>query len=58
MIPETKGVLLEEIDTLFGGANHVENGGKIMGVEDAHHAHGGEVEKGMGSERIEEIRHN
>lgn len=37
-IPETKGVLLEEMDTKFGGANHVEQGGEIMGVEDAHHA--------------------
>lgn len=37
-IPETRKVMLEEIDTLFGGANHVDNGGKIMGVENAHHA--------------------
>ncbi|WPG99617.1 Quinate permease [Acrodontium crateriforme] len=38
LIPETKGMLLEEMDTKFGGANHVEQGGEIMGVEDAHHA--------------------
>lgn len=37
-IPETKNVRLEETDVLFGGQNHVENGGKIMGVDDAHHA--------------------
>lgn len=38
LIPETKGILLEEIDVLFGGQNHVEKGGNIMGVTDAHHA--------------------
>jgi hypothetical protein len=37
-IPETKKVSLEEIDVLFGGANHVENGGDILGVKNAHHA--------------------
>ena len=37
-IPETKKVSLEEIDTLFGGANHVEKGADILHVEDAHHA--------------------
>jgi len=41
MIPETKKVSLEEIDTLFGGSNHVEKGGDILHVEDAHHAHVG-----------------
>lgn len=39
MIPETKKVSLEEIDTLFGGSNHVEKGGDLLQVEDAHHAH-------------------
>ena len=38
-IPETKKVSLEEVDTLFGGANHVEKGAEMVGVEDAHHAH-------------------
>ncbi|KAI0483404.1 general substrate transporter [Xylariaceae sp. FL0804] len=37
-IPETKQVPLEEIDTLFGGQNHVEKGGQLLGVPDAHHA--------------------
>lgn len=31
-IPETKQVPLEEVDVLFGGANHIEKGGQIMGV--------------------------
>lgn len=29
-IPETKQVPLEEIDTLFGGQNHVEKGGQLL----------------------------
>ncbi|KAF2189510.1 general substrate transporter [Zopfia rhizophila CBS 207.26] len=37
-VPETKKVSLEEIDTLFGGTNHVEKGAEIVGVEDPHHA--------------------
>lgn len=37
-VPETRRVSLEEIDVLFGGANHVEKGGQILGVPDAHHA--------------------
>ncbi|CAJ2513067.1 Uu.00g011860.m01.CDS01 [Anthostomella pinea] len=41
-IPETKQVPLEEIDTLFGGQNHVEKGGQMLGVPDAHHAEVGE----------------
>ncbi len=30
--------MLEEMDTKFGGSNHVEKGGDLLGVEDAHHA--------------------
>lgn len=37
-VPETKNVLLEEMDAKFGGVNHVEGGGAMMGIEDAHHA--------------------
>ncbi|PNS19007.1 High-affinity glucose transporter [Sphaceloma murrayae] len=55
-IPETKGILLEEIDTLFGGSNHVEKGGDLLGVEDAHHAHGDELEKMPNVQAIEEVR--
>lgn len=39
LIPETKGVHLEEVDVLFGGANHTEKGGDLLHVEDPHHAH-------------------
>jgi len=44
-IPETKGVMLEEMDATFGGVNHVEKGGDIMGVDDAHHADSGSIDK-------------
>lgn len=62
-IPETRKVMLEEIDQLFGGANHVDNGGKMMGIDDAHHANM-DVEKGRtaslsdkyGTTQIEEVR--
>lgn len=42
LIPETKTVALEEIDVLFGGANHTEKGGDLLHTEDAHHAHPGD----------------
>lgn len=32
-IPETKKVKLEEIDTLFGGANHVEKGANMLALD-------------------------
>jgi sugar porter (SP) family MFS transporter len=38
MIPETRRVSLEEMDVLFGGADHVEKGADLLHVEDAHHA--------------------
>jgi hypothetical protein len=39
-LPETKQISMEEIDTLFGGANHIEQGAKMVGnEEDPHHAH-------------------
>lgn len=41
LIPETKGIPLEEVDVLFGGANHIEKGGNLLHVEDVHHAHVG-----------------
>lgn len=31
-IPETKQIPLEEIDVLFGGANHVNKGAQILGA--------------------------
>jgi len=35
-IPETKQVSLEEIDVLFGGANHVDKGAQMLGQPAAH----------------------
>lgn len=34
-IPETKQVPLEEIDVLFGGANHVDKGAQMLGIPEA-----------------------
>ncbi|KAK4560423.1 hypothetical protein LTR86_005619 [Recurvomyces mirabilis] len=55
-IPETKQVSLEEMDTRFGGQNHVEKGGDILGVDDAHHA---DLDQIMGkvSNKQSAIRH-
>lgn len=33
LVPETRRVKLEEIDTLFGGANHVEKGATMLEIE-------------------------
>jgi hypothetical protein len=33
VVPETKGVPLEEVDTLFGGANHVDKGADLIAAE-------------------------
>jgi hypothetical protein len=30
VVPETKGVALEEMDALFGGVNHVAGGAELM----------------------------
>ncbi|EPE10558.1 sugar transporter [Ophiostoma piceae UAMH 11346] len=40
LVPETKQIPLEEIDVLFGGANHVDKGANILGVSESK-AHGG-----------------
>lgn len=56
-IPETKGVMLEEMDAVFGGANHVDGGGNLMGKADAHHDEkdGPSPEK-VQVEHIQEVR--
>jgi hypothetical protein len=38
MIPETKKVPLEEMDTLFGGTSHVQGGALILDVKHADEA--------------------
>ncbi|KAI5361234.1 Putative major facilitator, sugar transporter, major facilitator superfamily [Septoria linicola] len=52
-IPETRKVLLEEMDSKFGGSNHVEKGGNLMGVTDAHHAEIGLDDKAPSAEQRE-----
>ena len=45
------------VDTRFGGQNHVEKGGDILGVDDAHHA---DLDQVMGnvSNKQSGIRHS
>lgn len=45
LIPETKMVPLEEIDTLFGGANHVAQGEEVMAQQKGAHMRDEENEK-------------
>ena len=58
-VPETKKVLLEEMDAKFAGwVNHVEKGGDLMGVEDARHAEHsrlGSLSKGPQAEQREVV---
>lgn len=42
--------MLEEMDAKFGGENHVDMGGNLMGLDDAHHA---DIAKGGPSKRVE-----
>ncbi|KAL9083951.1 MAG: hypothetical protein Q9165_008294 [Trypethelium subeluteriae] len=60
-IPETKKVALEEIDVLFGGSNHVEKGGDLLGVEDAHHTtvgadHAGSIDDKAAADHVQEVK--
>jgi hypothetical protein len=48
-VPETKGVMLEEMDAVFGGANHVNEGGNLMDKADAHH----DEKDGLGPEKVQ-----
>lgn len=36
-VPETKGISLEHMDTVFGGADHTEKGAQMLGVDTAQH---------------------
>jgi hypothetical protein len=63
LIPETKGAHLEEVDVLFGGANHTEKGGDLLHIEDPHHAHLGvdnaghdKIESAAHAEEVNEIK--
>ncbi|PVH81735.1 general substrate transporter [Cadophora sp. DSE1049] len=55
LIPETKQRSLEEMDVLFGGANHVEQGAEMMGVKDPRHSHREGGEKSQSSAEVEVI---
>jgi len=58
LVPETRNVVLEEMDVLFGGVNHVEKGGAALGIEDVHHANPGDISRmnhGTGFELADDI---
>jgi len=51
--------MLEEMDAVFGGANHVNEGGNLMGIDDAHHADPAKAALAMEKtqvERVQEVR--
>ncbi|KAI9738602.1 MAG: hypothetical protein M1834_008106 [Cirrosporium novae-zelandiae] len=52
-IPETKQVSLEEIDALFGGANHVEKGASLISTVNSHQSYG---DGGSSDKRIARTR--
>ena len=59
LIPETRKVALEDMDTLFGGPNHVEKGAVQMGIEDPHHAHVDSIgEKQLEGQQINEVENS
>ncbi len=49
-VPETKQIPLEEIDVLFGGANHVDKGAQMLGEPQSHATH--EAEKRAGEHGV------
>lgn len=55
-IPETKKVELEQIDTLFGGANHKEKGAELVVMEDTRN--NSVADKEIASHDAREVRHN
>jgi hypothetical protein len=55
-IPETRRVSLEEMDVLFGGANHVEKGGDLLQVGDTHHVRLGQNETVTGESHTATIK--
>lgn len=52
LIPETKGVPLEEMDRLFGGTSHVQ-GGKAILQEEQTQLHDDKPEIGHASHRVD-----
>ncbi len=58
LVPETRKVALENMDTLFGGVDHVEKGANIMGVDDPQHGHHGMQDgKDHTGDEIREVEH-
>lgn len=54
-IPETKGVILERMDHIFGGIDHTEKGANLLGVTDEITTVAGESKEGA---RVHENEHD
>ncbi|KAF5025016.1 hypothetical protein F66182_2884 [Fusarium sp. NRRL 66182] len=54
-VPETKGISLEHMDTVFGGADHTEKGAQILGV-DIGHSHAQDFKDGAQIQQTEKRR--
>ncbi|ORY79779.1 general substrate transporter [Leucosporidium creatinivorum] len=52
LVPETKGVRLEEMDTLFGGVNHINAGADILGAQSTF---SGDIDKAAPAEHRENL---
>lgn len=55
-IPETKGVMLEQMDVIFGGADHTEKGAQILGVNENNVAERGDYKDGPEIQQAERKR--
>lgn len=56
LIPETKKVPLEEIDTLFGGANHVVQGEEVLAKQKEQRVYGSENPAEVTVENVRPVR--
>jgi hypothetical protein len=56
-IPETKQVPLEEIDALFGGANHVVQGEEVLAHQKGIQAAGTETSEKPATVTVEKVEH-
>jgi len=54
-IPETKGVKLEDMDTIFGGVNHADKGAALVHDAQGNVIHGKTIHDNGGGLTIEEL---
>ena len=55
LVPETRKVALEHMDTLFGGADHVEKGETILATEETTHTNGEKRALGDQTREVEDV---